>query len=186
MKLGRVIVVSSFGVLFAGCEPSAPPRWAEGGARLDVPAARWVAGDEVVTIRPDGRVFKNGSFEMAIDRAGRVYDEDNDPIAIVDSDGRVTGTNDTELGRVGTVSAAPPGYDTAWLAIAQNGEVTRFGPEGERSIYGSWIGCNGTPEAALACTLVTHLITLKYQGRERPEPGVSVGIGFGVGFGVGR
>ena len=178
---------SALAVTALGCNASPPAHWAQGGARLDLPAARWVSGDEVVTIRPDGRVLKNGSFEMSIDRAGRVYDEDNEPVAIVEPDGRVVGTDDSEMGRVGTITASPPGVDVAWLSINDKGEVTRFGPEGERSIYGSWIGCNATPESALACTLVTHLITLKYQGRAH-ESGVSmgVGVGFGVGLGVGR
>lgn len=161
-----------------------PSRWAAGGARLDLPNARWVVGDEIITMRPDGIVERNGEFELGLDRAGRVFDEDNEPIALLEPDGHVHGNTDADLGRVGMITASLPGSDVAWIAVLPDGQVTQFGVDGERMSLGSWVGCNVSPSAALACTLATHLITMRYQQAARSS-GVSVGVGVGVGVGFG-
>lgn len=179
-------IVVSLAPLLGACVTNAPPaRWIEGGAALEIPNARWAVGDDVVIIRPDGVVQRNGDFELAIDRAGRVFDDSNEPLAVLEPDGRVLGPNDADLGRVGSVTASLPGWDVAWLMIGADGQVTHFSPEGERQSFGAWVGCAANARTALACSLVTHLLAIKYQGVPQRSSSFGIGVGVGVGVGVG-
>lgn len=168
-------------VALVGCAPAEPPRWAQGGAQLVLPAARWERGDDdVVEIKPDGSVTEGGSLLFKIDRVGRVVDEDYEPVAILFPEGRVIGTDSYSLGHVGMSNAAPPGRTTAWLAVLPNGGVLFFDEDGERMNGGRWIGC--APPALRTCTLVTHMIAVRDYVRNA-QSGVSVGVGVGVGVG---
>ena len=181
----RLALLALLAPALGACSTITPPsRWVSGGAPLDLPNARWVVGDEVITIRPDGVVQRNGEFELALDRAGRIFDEDNEPIAVLEPSGRLVGNSEVDLGRVGMITAALPGSEVAWIAVNRDGRVTQFGVDGERLALGSWAGCNLSANAALACTLTTHLLAMKYQSQARSS-GVSVGMGVGVGVGFG-
>ncbi|HLV23120.1 MAG TPA: hypothetical protein VKZ49_19660 [Polyangiaceae bacterium] len=162
------------------CSATPPPRWAEGGAPLVIAPARWDRGDSgVIEVQASGQITEDGKPLMLIDRAGRVVDEDNDPVAILLPDGHVVGTDDQALGFIGLANAAPPGSATAWLAVMPDGKVTYFDDDGERAYGGSWTGCEGPQKRT--CTLVTHLIAIRdYQRRARS--GVGIGFGIGVGF----
>src|SRR5690349_3895620 len=96
-RLRRALGVSgllalSFSVL--GCSPNQPPRWVEGGAPLVIAAARWDRADEdTVEILPNGQVLEDGDKIFLVDRAGRIVDDDNEPVAILLPDGFVAGTD---------------------------------------------------------------------------------------------
>jgi hypothetical protein len=166
-------------VLLAACTPPPPARWAEGGAPLDLPRARWVRGDLTVDLMADGRVLVNGEQELALDRAGRVATPEGESVAVLEKDGRLVGNDDQPLGHVGLVHATLPDRAQAWLSVTDSGEVVRYGADGERQGFGAWMGCDVTPRSRQACTLVSHLVGLRLVARER-EAGVSVGVGFGV------
>lgn len=165
--------------LLAGCVPHPPAHWAVGGADVDIPAARWARPDASVDIQPDGKILVDGEHYATLDRAGRVYDADGQPIALLEPDGRVTGPDDASLGFVGRASASLPGATTAWIALQPTGDVLRFDPEGAPSPMGRWMGqCGATARTLQVCTLVTHLLLVKQQSGPR------IGIGFGFGVGV--
>lgn len=161
----------------AGCSRSLPPRWAEGGQRIDVPRARWQRGSEAVDLLDDGRVLVDGDQVLAIDRAGRVYDADGDPVAILAPDGNLWARGGEAWGFIGLHNASLPGGNVAWLGVGDDGAVIRYDDEGERRADGVWAGCG---PALRTCTLVTHVIALR-EARARPRMGF--GIGIGVGFG---
>ena len=161
-----------------GCSATPPPRWQTGGAPLVIAPAHWDrANGDKIDIKANGQVFENGDPVLFVDRAGRVTDENYDPVAILLPDGYVAGTDNRLLGRVGMTNAAPPGSATAWLSILPNGQVVRFSTDGDRENGGVWRGCNG-PQMR-TCTLVTHILLVQSYA-SRPTP--SVGIGIGVGF----
>jgi hypothetical protein len=135
----------------------------------------------VVDLSADGRVLVDGEHELTIDAAGRVFEPDGTPVALLEDGGKLVGPDDVELGTVGAVTAARPGEQTAWLAVEPSGEVRLFGPRGEPRSFGVWIGCGGSPQHSQACVLVTHLMAWQAVERE-PTPHVVFGWGVGVGF----
>jgi hypothetical protein len=140
----------------------------------------WTTSDGTpIEIRADGKVLADGTLAVVIDRAGRIYDADNEPAAILLSDGNIVGTDGVNLGRIGVTNAAPPGSDAAWLAVLPDGRVVHFDPDGERSHDGAWRGCEGSK--LRTCTLVTHLVTL-----ERVAAASNGSVFLGVGIGVWR
>jgi hypothetical protein len=167
----------------AACHASPPPNWAQGGSPLDIPRARWTRGDKVIDIMPDGRVLGDGEHMFTMDRAGRVYQPDNEPVAVLEPDGRLVGKDDALLGKVGVRNSSPPGKDVAWLSINEHGQVVRFDPDGEAAGDGGWVGCE---PAIRACTLTTHIVALVESRWRRRSPmyGPGVGVGIGVGFGM--
>ncbi len=154
-----------------------PPRWEEGGAPLFIEASRWERDGDPIEITADGKILEDGDHIMSVDRAGRVVDEDNEPVAILLPTGQVAGPDDTALGHVGVTNASPPGSGTAWLSIMPNGTVVRFDADGDRESDGQWFGCRGP--AMRTCTLITHVIAVRYY---RQQPRTSVGVGIGIGF----
>jgi hypothetical protein len=174
----------AWGALLAGltgCQAHPPAHWVQGGSRLEITRSRWSRGDLVVDVMPDGKVLGNGDHLFTIDTAGRVFDIENDPIALLEMDGRLVGKDDTNLGKVGLRNASPPGVDMAWLTLDNVGTVVRFDPEGGPHPDGAWTGCG---PGLRACTLATHVIALS-QARARSGSRVSVGMGVGVGSGAG-
>jgi hypothetical protein len=167
------------GVL-AGCQAHPPIHWGQGGSRLDIPRARWSHTDWVIDVMPDGRVLGNGDHLFTIDTAGRIFDVENEPIALLEVDGRLVGRDETSLGRIGLRNASLPGAESAWLTIDANGTVVRFDPEGGPHPDGVWSGCGS---ALRTCTLTTHLIALD-RARSR-QSNVQVGVGVGIGAGAG-
>lgn len=166
--------------LALGCAPSAPPRWAEGGAQLVIPTARWNRGDnDPIDVRPDGKVYEAGSLLFVVDRVGRVADDHFEPVAVLLPDGRLAGTDDHFLGQVGISNASPPHSGEAWLTVGPNGQVVYFDDDGTRGAGGLWTGCEGP--AHRTCTLITHLTALRSYF-QRAQSGVSVGVGVGIGF----
>jgi hypothetical protein len=162
------------------CAPSAPPRWAEGGAPLLILPARWERpGEDSVEIQPSGRVVEGGRLRFVIDRVGRVTDDDYEPFAVLLPDGRLVGTNDAALGYVGLNNASPPSSEQAWLSLQPDGRVLFFEPGGDRTTGGAWRGCDGP--ARRACTLVTQIFAMKHY-RAQPATGVTFGVGVGVGL----
>lgn len=165
--------------LAAACTPREPPRWAEGGAQLELPSARWERSGDLIEIRPNGHVIEDGKLIFVIDRVGRVVDEDYEPVALLFPDGLLAGSGNRHLGHVGISNAAPPGSPVAWLAVTPDGTVTYFDSDGERSPGGRWTGCSGA--ALRTCTLVTHLVAMRHF-RPYRHPGLTFGVGIGVGF----
>lgn len=165
------------------CQAHPPPNWAQGGTLLDIPRARWTRGDKVIDIMPDGKVLADGEHLFTIDRAGRVYEPDNDPVAVLQADGRLVGKDEVTLGKIGLRNASPPGRELAWLSIGERGEVMHYDPDGDARSDGAWTACAA---AVRACTLATHIVALvESRWRHSPSYGPNVGIGIGVGFGVG-
>jgi hypothetical protein len=177
VRIQRLLLV----VLGTGCVPAEPPRWAEGGAPLVLPSARWDrGGDDVVEIRPDGHVYEDGDLAFVVDRVGRVVDEDFEPLAILFPDGTVVGQDHYAFGHVGISNASPPHRSTAWLAVVPDGNVIYFESDGERRSGGRWQGC--APPALRTCTYVTHIFAMRDYVR-RADSGVSIGVGVGIGVG---
>ena len=176
----RWIAALAAGFALTACSPKPPPEWATGGAPLAIGPATWTAADGTTfEVSPSGAVFADGHALFTVDRAGRVYDTDNDPVAILLPDGTVAGTEDSNLGRVGVTNASPPGSDTAWLSVSPNGQVVYYESDGARNNGGVWRGCVGP--MLRTCTFVTHLITLR-NATSSPTPGVMFGVGIGVGI----
>lgn len=170
------------GPLFAvSCSPMQPPSWPEGGAPLAILPARWERGEaDAIEIRADGSVVEDGSVLFVVDRAGRIVDEDHEPLAILLPDGSVVSGGQRLLGQIGVTNAAPPWSSFAWLSVRPDGTVTVFDEQGDRGFAGRWQGCQAA--ALRTCTLVSHLVFLR---NLRPPPAVGVGFGMGFGFGVG-
>jgi hypothetical protein len=158
------------------CSHTPPPNWASGGAPVALGFARWNRADATVEIHPDGKVLEDGRQTFGIDRVGRVYETDGDPIAVLQADGYLVGGDQTLFGHVGPGAASLGRSSTAWFTIGQRGEVVRYDGEGERSQDGYWQGCVGA--GMRTCTLVTHMVLLREWAR-RPQIGVGVGIGMG-------
>jgi len=178
----RLLFMAACAALSA-CSASPPANWAKGGAPLEIPRARWVFGSTAVEVIPDGKVIIDGEHEMTIDRGGRVFDADREPIALLEPDGRLIGPDDESLGVVGALTASRPSEQHAWLSVAPSGEVIVYDDEGERHLAGVWVGCNATPRTHQVCTLVSHLLAMRMRAAaERGEPSVGVGIGVGVGI----
>lgn len=174
MALGAALSVS-----VASCAPAAPPRWAEGGARLVISPARWERpDDDTVQIEPDGRVLEGGHLRFVIDRVGRVTDDDYEAFAVLLPDGSVVGTDSRALGYVGVSNASPPGSERAWLSLQPDGGVIFYEPNGDHAQHGKWSGCDGPGRRA--CTLVTQILIMRNY-----RTGPNTGFGFGVGVGVG-
>lgn len=152
-----------------------PPRWAEGGAPIEMTRARWDGPLGPVDLLEDGRVLINGEQVYLIDRVGRVADDEKEPVAVLQPNGVLAGTTRHTLGYLGDMSASPPGEQLAWLTIAPNGEVLRYDSDGNKFPSGVWTGCEGTKMRT--CLLVTHLLALREEAR-KPRVGVGVGIGF--------
>jgi hypothetical protein len=169
--------------LATACSQTPPPRWQEGGASLAIAPARWDRENgDVIEVLPNGQVTRDGKPYLLVDRAGRVVDEDHEPVAILLPDGHVAGPENRLMGRVGLSNAAPPESATAWLAIMPDGGVVYFDDDGERQRGGTWRGCNGPQQRT--CTLITHVIAMKnyHSHRHRSGPSFGVGVGIGVGF----
>lgn len=166
--------------LALGCSGALPPTgWSVGGAPLALPWARWDLGDTSIELRPDGQVWIDGDVAFVIDGAGRVYDPELAPLALLEPDGRLVGTDDRDLGVVGSMHASSPGRQEAWLSLLPDGTVLRYDEDGDRYAGGLWQGCQGSPSASQACVLVTHLVTIEAEARRRRS-----GSGFGFGIGV--
>ena len=126
---------------------------------------------------PDGKVLREGEHLFTLDRAGRIYEPDNEPVAVLQPDGRVLGKSDQLLGKIGLRNAAQPGQPTAWLAIDEKSEVLHFDGSGRAEIDGGWVGCG---MAVRTCTLVTHLVSFGELPRQRAYVYPHVGVGVGV------
>jgi len=164
-----------------GCAPSTPPRWAEGGAPLLIPAAHWDRGDaDAIDVKPDGDVLEGGRLIFKLDRVGRAVDEDYEPVALLLPDGRVAGPDNYFLGQVGVTNASPPFAGSAWLSVLPNGQVVFYDQDGARASGGQWAGCSGA--ALRTCTYVTHLVVLRNYSRRDGNVSVGVGVGVGVGY----
>ena len=179
--LRRLILASALCV--GACAPSAPANWARGGAVLDVPRARWVVGVSIVDVFPDGRILLNDTQEMTVDRGGRVFDTNNDPVALLEPGGNLVGPNDKPLGNVGILHAAKAEEQHAWLSVMPTGEVVQYEDTGARSSLGVWIGCNQSYATQHTCTLISHILAPRVLGimrnRRMMYPG---GWGWGPGF----
>ncbi len=167
----------------ASCAATPPPRWAQGGSPLEIPRARWERPGQIVDIMPDGHVLLNGAHVFSIDRAGRVMDNDNTPIAVLGPEGDLAGADAASLGTVGLHNASPPKKDRAWLSLDGTGEVSRYNDDGEPTPDGKWTGCE---PALRACTLTTQVVLLaesRNRGGHMPPvlPGPMVGFGANAG-----
>lgn len=179
----QALALAACALLFSACAKGVPANWARGGAALDVPRARWIVGTSVVDVFPDGRVTINDNQEMTIDRGGRVYDTNNDPVALLEPNGDVIGPGDKPLGNVGILHAAQPEEQHAWLSVLPTGEVVQYTSDGEKSSLGVWIGCQPTYSAHQTCTLVSHLLAQRLIASMRTPNAMMPGpYGFGPGY----
>lgn len=174
-SLASALRIGALGLLMTACHPAPPPRWAEGGATLILPKARWQRDGDVIEISPTGEVLEDGDVVFVLDRVGRIVDEDREPIALLLPSGALSGNDAVDLGQVGRANASPPTRAYAWLSLRADGAVLRFDVDGDRTADGHWEGCGGS--ALRTCTLVTHLIALREYGR-RPSSSVGIGVGF--------
>lgn len=187
--MNRAILLGIGALSLLGCAARPPANWVQGGAPIDVVPSRWIGSNSTVEVTPDGKVMLNTEHLMSIDRGGRVVDPDAKPLALLLPDGRVLGPDDAPLGFVGAWSASLPDSQLAWIAVMNTGEVVRFKDQGERQTLGVWVGgCNYSLRAHQMCTLVTHLLAMKYKdatpypysswGRSNYPPGMDPGVGY--------
>lgn len=189
----RIVLSIALVWLVSACAPTPPSQWAQGGARLEIPRARWSLVESAVDIVPDGSVFVNAEHVLTVDRAGRIVNRDRQPIALLLADGTVVGPNDTALGTAGTMNAALPGEPNAWISVMPTGEVVRYFEDGERQSFGAWMGCHLSPRTQLTCTLLTHIVGMRikeeqdrlrtmYRGMSGGMMPIPTGLGFGSGW----
>lgn len=191
----RLAAPITLALTLAACADSKPPaRWAEGGAPLQLVSAQWTFKGETVDIRSRGdfaEVLVDDDVELVIDRVGRVYDRDQNPIAVLETDGRLVGPKDRLLGVVGSSYAAKPGRASAWLAFTPTGDILKYSIDGTAEAAGRWVGCQVSPYAQHACLLVSYALYWEDEGDEDIDtvgpmtPGYGPG-GVGIGVGVGR
>ena len=183
----RVRPFVAFGALVlslatTSCAPSAPPRWAEGGAQLLILPAHWERpGEDSVEIQPNGKVLEGGHLRFVSRPSGpRVTDDDYETArGTVLRMGASSVLNDTALGYVGLNNASlRPVSQASWLSLQPDGRVLFFEPGGDRTTGGAWRGCDGP--ARRTCTLVTQIFAMKHY-RAQPATGVTFGVGVGVG-----
>lgn len=157
-------------LLFAtNCSHTPPPQWAEGGSPLAFGTAVWTHVDgSQLFVNAAGQVHYDGDVTWALDRMGRVVDDSNDPVALLDGEGFLFGTNEAYLGRIGLHNAAPPWSSEAWVRVEENGKVTLFDADGEVVSGGQWTGCEGP--VMRTCTLLTHLFLLESVRQQSPRP----------------
>jgi hypothetical protein len=136
-------------------------------------------GDKV-TLTKAGEVLFDGDLVFVIDAAGRLFDDDHDPFALVESDGTISGTENEMLGRVGLRNASPPWSEVAWLHVAIDGTVLVFGADGGPVNVGVWRGCDGP--AIRTCTLISHLFVLEAMRRRAYVPDYPMMVGTGVWY----
>lgn len=179
LDLAALVLVASTLVTLAGCTPPPPRSWQGGGTALVIPQAQWILGEDAVQLTRNGDVIADGDKILSIDTAGRVYDEDGDPVGVLERDGTFIGSDDEPLGMVGSVRASLPEEGFAWITLEPNGQVIRFDEEGGRYPFGAWFGCGKDPRSLQACTLVTHAIGLRMRKRARQD-GPSFGLGIRV------
>ncbi|MSP25817.1 MAG: hypothetical protein EXR75_11780 [Myxococcales bacterium] len=180
-----MLALSVLAAMSAGCAARAlPSGWQPGGRRLAVPAARWVVGERTVELTANGSVLVDGAPTMTVDSAGRVYDPERRPIALLLANGNLLGPDDEALGWIGATEARGAD-DDSWLRYLPSGEVVR-GTEDVGRPFGVWLGCDAVPYGSQTCLLVSHLIGLELRARAAvAAPGVSVGLGLGMGVGIG-
>lgn len=191
VELPRVAHVAVALAIATGCSATPPPAWAEGGAPLAFGHAVWTQVDgSQLELDERGQVLVDGEVRMALDPVGRVVDDSNDPVALLDAEGQLFGTNSAYLGRVGLHNAAPPWSPEAWVRVTRKGAVVLFDADGDTQTAGRWQGCDGA--VLRACTLLTHLVLLEavqrpplrgpYYGPSPSWYGPSPywGMGFGV------
>jgi hypothetical protein len=156
-----------------------PPHFQRGGAALRTADCSWEQPEgDIVTLTRDGRVLDGDDELFVLDAKGRVFDGDRSPLALLEADGHLTGTDNERLGRVGFRNASPPWSKVAWLHVARDGTVVVFGADDEPMYLGRWRGCDGP--TLRSCTLVTHLIVLDELRRRLAtlqQPPMMVGIG---------
>ena len=158
--MNRFVFAAAIPLALCACTTTPPSKWVEGGARLAFPRARWVVGDTAIDVVPNGAVFANSEIILKIDGSGRVTDQNNAPVALLQADGKLVGNGDELLGNVGIVNASLPDEDRAWITVLPTGEVLRYMEDGERLNFGAWLGC-GAPQVHLTCTLITHLLGMR-------------------------
>lgn len=186
----RLLSIAALGLVLPACAATPPAKWAEGGARLDLPRARWALVEAAVDVLPDGTIWVNSEHILTIDTAGRVINPEKEPVAMLMPDGRLLGKDDEPLGAVGSLHASLPDEANAWISVLPTGEVIRYLDDGERINFGAWLGCSGSARSQQACTLVTHLLGMRIkeeQDRIRASNSgyrggmVPTGMGYGLG-----
>lgn len=163
----------------SACASRPPPNWAQGGAPTLLPRAHWQREDAPVDLMPDGTVLVDGDRWLRVDGAGRVYDSEGEPFAVLEPSGELLGTEDSSLGSVDIYTSSLPGTRRPWVTVAQGGVVVHYDEDGDPHADGTWTGCG---PAARTCTLVSHLVYI-IEARRRPHFGIGIGVGVGVGVG---
>lgn len=141
-----------------GCTRTLPANWTQGGAALEIPRARWIVATSVIDVFPDGRVLLNDNQQMTVDRGGRVWDSNNDAVALLEPTGKVMGPGDKLLGNVGVLHASRGEEAHAWLSVLPSGEVVQYADDGTRTPLGVWVGCSQTYQSHQTCTYLSHLL----------------------------
>lgn len=183
-RVGRAVTLGVSLLALGACGAAQPPTgWQTGGTELYVPRARWIVGDVIVDVDPEGRVLLGGKHALTVDRVGRVYDAYNQPVALLGSDGMLYGEDDEPMGWVGAGEAMLAGDAHSWLQLDHTGLLLRVDDDGDARPFGQWMGCNH-PSVIQACTLVSHVVgpeIVRLQSQPRSRFGIGIGVGVGVG-----
>ncbi len=182
-KPGSVALVSLIVAMTAGCAGSAPTGWKDGGQPMIAPRARWVNGELLVDLDHQGRVMVSGRHTLTIDASGRVYDAQNEPLALLKRDGMLIGTGDTPMGWVGAGEAVLPGETHSWILLQPHGLMVRSDGE-QQTPFGQWMGCEHL-QTVQTCTLIAHILgreLLSKRGQRGSLGLFTQGVGLGGGF----
>lgn len=117
-----------------------------------------------------------------IDRGGRTWDSNNDPVALLEPNGQVMGPGDKLLGSVGVLHASRAGESSAWLSVLPSGEVVQYADDGTRSPLGAWVGCHQTYLSHQTCTYLSHILAPRISSSlQNNQSMYSRGLGWGSG-----
>lgn len=176
----RLCCLTSFVVVLSACSTMPPAGWVEGGRSTALGPMRWVNGAYVVDVDTRGNVYENGELRFSVDVHGRVYDPENAPVALLDGEGYVHGTDARPMGWVGGYEAILPGGEHSWLVLHRGGYLIRYDSPDDGTPMGVWLGCTDMARMQ-TCMLVSHVVGLELRERAR-RANPRVGVGLGVGF----
>jgi hypothetical protein len=178
----RHVSIVVLALIASGCASTPPTGWTTGGQPMVTPRERWVNVEILVDMDLRGRVFVGGRHLLTIDRAGRIYNAQNEPVALLQRDGMLIGAEDEPMGWVGAGEAIQPGDEHSWLILQEGGLLLRSDGDQARP-FGQWLGCSYV-HTVQTCTLVSHIIGREILAKRGEGDGLGLTPGLSIGLGT--